>query len=92
MGSLQVGADTGGTFTDVPVVDDETGESRVGEVPSAPDEPGRAVLQAAKAVGVDLKNVVLSRSVYDHFASRTMWVTYDMVPGELPIELKGILA
>lgn len=33
-----------------------------------------------------------ARSVYDHFANRTMWVTYDMVPGELPDELKGILA
>ena len=32
-----------------------------------------------------------ARSVYDHFASRTMWVTYDMVPGELPVDLKGIL-
>ncbi len=32
-----------------------------------------------------------ARSVYDHFASRTMWVTYDMVPGDLPTELKGFL-
>ena len=59
MGSLRVAVDTGGTFTDVFVLDDETGESRVGKVPSTPDDPGRAVLQAARAVGVDLKDVVL---------------------------------
>lgn len=33
-----------------------------------------------------------ARSVYDEFAVRTMWVTYDMTPGELPEELKGALA
>ena len=29
-----------------------------------------------------------ARGVYDRFAVRTMWVTYDMTPGELPVELK----
>lgn len=32
-----------------------------------------------------------ARSVYDAFATRTMWVTYDMAPGELPTELKGVM-
>ena len=32
-----------------------------------------------------------ARSVYDAFATRTMWVTYDMTPGQLPGKLKGIL-
>lgn len=32
-----------------------------------------------------------ARSVYDEFAVRTMWVTYDMTPGEMPMELKGAL-
>ena len=59
MGSLRVAVDTGGTFTDVFVLDDETGISRVGKVPSTPDDPGRAVLQAAESVGVDLSDVVL---------------------------------
>ncbi len=30
-----------------------------------------------------------ARSVYDEFAVRTMWVTYDMTPGMLPDELRG---
>ncbi len=59
MGSLRVAVDVGGTFTDVFVLDEATSETRVGKVPSTPDDPGRAVLQAAKSVDVDLKDVVL---------------------------------
>lgn len=33
-----------------------------------------------------------ARGVYDAYATRTMWVTYDMTPGELPAELKEVLA
>jgi GNAT superfamily N-acetyltransferase len=33
-----------------------------------------------------------ARGVYDEFAVRTMWVTYDMTPGELPDGLKEVLA
>jgi GNAT superfamily N-acetyltransferase len=33
-----------------------------------------------------------ARGVYDKFAVRTMWVTYDMAPGDLPDELKEVLA
>lgn len=32
-----------------------------------------------------------ARSVYDEFAVRTMWVTYDMTPGELPARMEGAL-
>ncbi|MDA2986387.1 MAG: GNAT family N-acetyltransferase [Actinomycetota bacterium] len=32
-----------------------------------------------------------ARGVYDEFAVRTMWVTYDMTPGELPVEMEGKL-
>lgn len=59
MGSLRVAVDVGGTFTDVFVLDEETSTTRVGKVPSTPDDPGRAVLQAAESVGVDLADVVL---------------------------------
>ncbi|MFM8896361.1 MAG: hydantoinase/oxoprolinase N-terminal domain-containing protein [Actinomycetales bacterium] len=51
--------DVGGTFTDVFVLDEETAQIRVGKVPSTPDDPGRAVLQAAQSVDVDLRDVVL---------------------------------
>ncbi len=32
-----------------------------------------------------------ARLVYDEFAVRTMWVTYDMSPGEMPLALKGVM-
>lgn len=59
MGSLRVAVDVGGTFTDVIVLDENDSRIVVGKVPSTPDDPGRAVLQAAEAVNVDLKDVVL---------------------------------
>lgn len=31
-----------------------------------------------------------ARMVYDEFAVRTMWVTYDMSPGEMPVGLQGV--
>ena len=59
MGSLRVAVDVGGTFTDVFVLDEDSAQTRVGKVPSTPDDPGRAVLQAAASVDVDLADVVL---------------------------------
>jgi GNAT superfamily N-acetyltransferase len=32
-----------------------------------------------------------AKKVYDFYGTRTMWVTYDMEPGPLPAEMKGIL-
>ncbi len=39
----RVGVDSGGTFTDVCLVNDATGEIRVWKVPSTPDDPSRAI-------------------------------------------------
>ena len=41
----RVGVDSGGTFTDVCLVDDATGRVRVWKVPSTPDDPSRAIAQ-----------------------------------------------
>src|SRR2546427_10196908 len=40
---LRLGIDTGGTFTDFVLVDEESGEVRVAKVPSTPDDPARAI-------------------------------------------------
>jgi len=48
----RVGVDAGGTFTDVCLVDDETGDVRVWKVPSTPDDPSRAIaLGAVEGLG-----------------------------------------
>jgi N-methylhydantoinase A len=41
---LWIGVDVGGTFTDLVILDDETGEIRVGKRPSTPARPDEAVL------------------------------------------------
>jgi N-methylhydantoinase A len=40
----RVGVDSGGTFTDICVVDETTGEVRVWKVASTPDDPSRAIV------------------------------------------------
>src|SRR5689334_19703359 len=42
----RVGVDSGGTFTDICLVDESTGDVRVWKVPSTPDDPSRAIAQA----------------------------------------------
>jgi N-methylhydantoinase A/oxoprolinase/acetone carboxylase beta subunit len=52
---VQLGVDTGGTFTDV-----VTGDGRIAKVPSTPADPGRAVRQGARAVAGDVRPELLA--------------------------------
>ena len=47
--ATRIGVDVGGTFTDLIFYDDESGEVRVGKVPTTPAEPDRGVLEAISA-------------------------------------------
>lgn len=51
--ALHVGIDTGGTFTDLVVLDDETGELAVGKRPSTPAAPAQAIFHAFEVTGVE---------------------------------------
>ncbi len=51
--TLHVGIDTGGTFTDLVVLDDVTGELTVGKRPSTPAAPAQAIFHAFEAAGID---------------------------------------
>ncbi|MEU0467162.1 hydantoinase/oxoprolinase family protein [Amycolatopsis sp. NPDC006131] len=42
--TLRIGVDTGGTFTDVCALDEQTGRLYVRKVSSTPDDPGRAIV------------------------------------------------
>jgi N-methylhydantoinase A len=44
-GSFRVGVDIGGTFTDLILIDDATGDLTVGKVLTTPDDPSRAVAE-----------------------------------------------
>ena len=56
--AVRVACDVGGTFTDVCVLEEETGRMRVAKTPTTPD-PIDGVLNGIAAGGVDLKDVVL---------------------------------
>src|SRR5947209_13179556 len=57
----RIGVDVGGTFTDLVLVDEESGRITVDKVPSTPDEPARAVIagvhQLCARGGVELGEV-----------------------------------
>src|SRR3954452_8539315 len=52
--ALRIGVDSGGTFTDVCLFDDETGALGIWKVPSTPDDPSRGI---ANAVAEGLETV-----------------------------------
>src|SRR5581483_5339876 len=51
-GSYRLAVDTGGTFSDFVVLDEQSGALRVFKVPSTPDDPGRAVLEGIASLTV----------------------------------------
>jgi N-methylhydantoinase A len=55
--TLRVGVDIGGTFTDLVLVDDETGAFSVGKALTTPDDPSRAVEDVLVASGVPVAEV-----------------------------------
>ena len=56
---LRVGVDIGGTFTDITVLDDGTGEIYSDKVLTTPKDPSLAVLDGLKQMGTDLRAVSL---------------------------------
>lgn len=48
MGAIRLGVDIGGTFTDLVLLDEETGRLMVAKVPSRPDDPAGALLAAVE--------------------------------------------
>jgi N-methylhydantoinase A len=48
MSSWMIGVDTGGTFTDLVAINNETGEIQLAKVPSYPPDPSKAVLNAVQ--------------------------------------------
>ena len=60
MAKLRVAVDVGGTFTDICVMNEETGAMEIAKVPSTPKDPIEAIISGVRdAAGVDLRDVVL---------------------------------
>ncbi|MEO1687356.1 MAG: hydantoinase/oxoprolinase N-terminal domain-containing protein, partial [Pseudomonadota bacterium] len=55
---MRIGADIGGTFTDVVLVDDDTGAFRLGKVLTTPERPDDAVIAGvAEVAGAEAGDV-----------------------------------
>ena len=50
---VRVGIDTGGTFTDLVAVDEDSGRWYTAKVPSSPDAPVRALVEALQRADFD---------------------------------------
>ncbi len=55
--STRAGVDTGGTFTDLVALDEETGEIRITKVLSTPSHPSTAVFDAFAKAGLDTRDI-----------------------------------
>jgi N-methylhydantoinase A len=75
--SWEIGTDIGGTFTDIIAVQRASGEVRIAKVPSRPDAPVQAMLEAIAAVG--LRNSDVKRFIHG-----TTRVTNAIVEERLP--------
>ena len=55
----RLAVDTGGTFTDIVYIDDETMQITVDKVPTTPSDLGKGVLEAIRKINIDLSGVAL---------------------------------
>lgn len=53
----RVGVDIGGTFTDLVVYDEETGQIVTTKAPTTPKAPEQGLLRACQQAGIDFSNV-----------------------------------
>jgi len=77
--SYRLGVDVGGTFTDLLLFDDKTGQSFKTKVPSTPDDPSRAVVNGTK----DLSEISkIAPDQIDYFLHGTTVATNAMLEGK----------
>lgn len=77
MPSTRVAVDVGGTFTDVCIMDEDTGQIRIEKTPSTPDDPMRAIITGIDDAGVNLADVTM-------FSHGTTVATNALITRKLP--------
>lgn len=97
-GAVRIGVDVGGTFTDLVVLDEEKGGVYTLKVPSIPDDPSQAVLNAVKRasaeLGLDLTTVlrfshgttVATNTILEGNGAKTALITTDGFKDVLEIQ------
>lgn len=99
--TLRIGIDTGGTFTDIVVVDGVTGERRTAKVPSTPQRPSSAVFEALDRAGIDASDVeflvlgttIATNCLIERKGQRTVYITtagFEDVPFIQRIDRKSL--
>lgn len=73
----EIGTDIGGTFTDIIAIRRDTAEVRIAKVPSRPQAPVQAMLEAIEAVGLEKREV-------KRFIHGTTRITNAIVEERLP--------
>jgi len=77
--SYRLGVDVGGTFTDLLLFDDETGQSFKTKVPSTPDDPSRAVISGTDDI---CKIADIDASEIEYFLHGTTVATNAILEGK----------
>ncbi len=77
MTKTRVAVDVGGTFTDVCIMDEDTGQIRIEKTPSTPDDPMRAIMTGVADAKVDLADVTM-------FSHGTTVATNALIMRQLP--------
>lgn len=77
---LRVGVDSGGTFTDVCLLDETTGRFTVWKVPSTPDDPSIAISEGARRILDNLGTPV--RPAVSFFGHGTTVATNALIQGK----------
>jgi len=77
--SYRLGVDVGGTFTDLLLFDDKTGQSHKTKVPSTPDDPSRAVVNGTKDI-CEIANI--SPDQIEYFLHGTTVATNAVLEGK----------
>ena len=73
---LRIGVDTGGTFTDVCLFEEESGRVAVTKLSSTPDDPSRSILDGVSNI---LKQEKSKSSAVDYFAHGTTVATNALI-------------
>lgn len=81
MGSVRIGVDIGGTFTDVTVLDEDAGDVVIAKVPSRRSDPGGALLDA---VQTGLQEAKVDASRVSLLVHGTTIVTNAVLENKLP--------
>jgi len=81
MAGVRLGVDIGGTFTDIVLLDEATGQVTVAKVPSLPADPAAALLMAVRRA---VERARVSREAVTLLSHGTTIVTNAVLEGKLP--------